>query len=88
MELSSDNLLEYLLRGAWQLCFVYHAGKVLHFYVIYALISNFNMYNNFSLQETVDRYILLWNEPVLEFSAEKTLKCFFSGYNVNCKIQR
>nr|ALV85426.1 non-structural protein 1 [Diaphorina citri densovirus] len=62
-----------------------NAGKnfffdcIVHFYLNFGLIGNFNKYQNFPLQECVHKRILLWNEPQAEPSAFETLKTLLGG---------
>ncbi|QEM39034.1 nonstructural protein [Bactericera trigonica densovirus] len=62
-----------------------NAGKnfffdcVVHFFLNFGLIGNFNKYVGFPLQETVHKRILLWNEPNAEPAAFETLKMLLGG---------
>nr|QTE04117.1 MAG: nonstructural protein 1 [Emberiza spodocephala ambidensovirus] len=60
---------------------------VIHFFFAYGQIGNFNKFNNFPLQECINKRILLWNEPNIEPSAVDTLKMLFGGDAVNAKIK-
>lgn len=70
-----------------------NAGKnlffdaVVHSFLNFGQIGNFNKYSNFPLQDCVNRRILIWNEPVMEGSAEETLKLIFGGDTCNVKIK-
>lgn len=70
-----------------------NAGKnfffdaVIHYFINFGQMGNFNRYCNFPMQECVDRRIILWNEPVLEASACETLKMILGGDTVNAKVK-
>lgn len=70
-----------------------NAGKnfffdaVIHFFLNFGQLGNFNKYNLFPMQECVNRRIILWNEPVLETSATETLKTLFGGDTTNAKVK-
>lgn len=70
-----------------------NAGKnfffdaVIHYFLNFGQLGNFNKFNSFPMQDCVNRRILLWNEPVLEPSAEETLKCLFGGDTINVKVK-
>lgn len=70
-----------------------NAGKnyffdcVIHYFINFGQIGNFTKYNQFPLQEAVNRRILLWNEPYFEPGSEETLKCLFGGDTLNCKVK-
>lgn len=52
---------------------------IIHYFLNFGLIGNFNRYQNFPLQEAVHKRILLWNEPQAEASAFETLKTLLGG---------
>lgn len=60
---------------------------MLHFFLNFGQIGNFNKYSNFPLQEATNRRVLLWNEPVFESSAQETLKEILGGDTSNVKVK-
>lgn len=70
-----------------------NAGKnfffdaVIHYFLNFGQLGNFNKYNSFPMQECVNKRIILWNEPVLEASAVETLKTIFGGDTANAKVK-
>lgn len=70
-----------------------NAGKnfffdaVLHYFLNFGQMGNFNKYTSFPLMECVNRRIILWNEPVCEPSAFETLKTIFGGDTTNVKVK-
>lgn len=65
----------------------YFIDAVIHFYLNFGQIGNFNKYSSFPLQECVNRRILFWNEPSAEPAAFETLKMLFGGDTCNAKIK-
>lgn len=60
---------------------------IVHFYLNFGQIGNFNKYCNFPLMDCVNRRIVIWNEPHAEPSAFETLKCIFGGDTTNVKVK-
>lgn len=60
---------------------------IIHFYLNFGQIGNFNRYCNFPLMDCVNRRIIIWNEPIAEPSAFETLKCIFGGDTTNVKVK-
>lgn len=65
----------------------YYFDAIVHYFINFGQIGNFTKYNQFPLQEAVNRRILLWNEPFFEPGSEETLKCLFGGDTLNCKVK-
>lgn len=65
----------------------YFFDAVVHYYLNFGQLGNFNKYCNFPLQECVNRRIILWNEPVCEPSGFETLKTIFGGDTANAKVK-
>ncbi|UGV24202.1 MAG: putative nonstructural protein [SAfia-400D ambidensovirus] len=65
----------------------YFFDAVIHFFLNFGQIGNFNRYNNFPLMECVNRRIILWNEPHCETSAFETIKMLFGGDTLNVKVK-
>lgn len=61
---------------------------ILDFYINQGNIGNFNRYNQFPLQDAVNRRINLWNEPNIEPGQHDTLKMLTGGDSMNVKIKR
>lgn len=59
----------------------------IHFFLNFGQIGNFNKYTGFPLQESVNRRVLLWNEPNAEPSAMDTLKMLLGGDSFNAKVK-
>lgn len=80
-------------RNSFFVCSPPNAGKnfffdsILHYYLNFGQIGNFNKYCSFPLMECVNRRIILWNEPSAEPSAFETLKCIFGGDTCNVKVK-
>lgn len=58
-----------------------------HSLINFGCMGNFNKYNNFPLQECVQRRIISWNEPNFEPGSEETLKLIFGGDTCNVKVK-
>lgn len=60
-----------------------NAGKnfwfdaVIHFYINFGQIGNFNKYSQFPMMDAVNRRILMWNESACESSSFETVKILF-----------
>nr|QVW56837.1 MAG: putative nonstructural protein NS1 [Phylloscopus inornatus ambidensovirus] len=65
----------------------YFFDAVVHYFLNFGLLGNFNKYNGFPMMECVNRRIILWNEPVVEPSAFETLKTIFGGDTANAKVK-
>lgn len=61
--------------------------SVLQSCVNFGQMGNFTKYDNFPLQECVQRRIILWNEPSCESSSLETLKCILGGDTCNVKVK-
>lgn len=60
---------------------------VIHFFLNFGEIGNFNRHSSFPLQEAVNKRILLWNEPNAEPAAMDTLKMLLGGDTFNAKVK-
>lgn len=65
----------------------YFFDAVLHYFLNFGQIGNFNKYNNFPLMECVNRRVILWNEPHCETSSFETIKMLFGGDTLNVKVK-
>lgn len=65
----------------------YFFDSVIHYYLNFGQIGNFNKYCSFPLMECINRRILLWNEPSAEPASFETLKCIFGGDTCNVKVK-
>lgn len=70
-----------------------NAGKnfffdaVMHFCVNFGIITNWNRFNQFPLQDCPNRRVLFWNEPNFEDGVEETLKLLFGGDQCGARIK-
>lgn len=60
---------------------------VIHFFLNFGEIGNFNRHSSFPLQEAVNKRILLWNEPNAEPAAMDTLKMLLGGDTFIAKVK-
>lgn len=60
---------------------------VVHFYVNFGIITNWNRHNQFPLQDCTNRRVLYWNEPNFEDGVEETLKMLFGGDQCGARIK-
>lgn len=60
---------------------------VIHFFQNFGQIGNFNKFVSFPLQESVNKRILLWNEPNCEPSAFDTCKMLFGGDLISVRVK-
>lgn len=60
---------------------------VIHFFLNFGQIGNFNRHSSFPLPEAVNKRILLWNEPNAEPAAMDTLKMLLGGDTFNAKVK-
>lgn len=59
----------------------------IHYCINVGQMGNFNRYCTFPLMECVDKRIIIWNEPMMEPSAQETLKCILGGDTCNAKVK-
>lgn len=65
----------------------YFFDAVIHLFINFGQVGNFNRYQQFPLMDCVDRRIILWNEPIMEPCAEETLKLLLGGDMCPAKIK-
>lgn len=57
----------------------YFFDCVMHAFINFGTVRNFNKFENFPLQNCLDKRILMWNEPNFEPGATETLKLLIGG---------
>lgn len=65
----------------------YFFDCVIHYYLSFGQIGNFNKYVSFPMQEAVNKRILLWNEPNFSPEFMDTLKMLLGGDTLNVKVK-
>lgn len=65
----------------------YFFDAIVHFYLNFGQLGNFNKYCNFPMQECVNKRIILWNEPQISVEHFEEIKTLLGGDNANAKIK-
>lgn len=66
---------------------IFFFDAVIHFFINFGQLGNFNKYNSFPMQECCNKRIILWNEPCMEESSTETLKTLLGGDATNAKVK-
>lgn len=68
-----------LLKGPPNSCKTLFVQLLLDISITNGQIANFNKFNNFPLQNCLDKRLLYWDEPNFEPSSLESLKMLFAG---------